>query len=266
MNEHRIDVLDNGYVKVIPELCAGADEHFVACARMSTQGAFRGWGKPCATCDGGGWDAEKLKKKCWTGCPTCKGSGKGKPGDERLLAYLWTNRHSTPFEFGVMTFEVRAPIFVFRQWHRHRTQSYNEASARYAPLPALDYVPTVERLLANADGPNKQAGRATKTRLTPEYAERWRDDLRVLQERAQRLYEDGLATGVPKELARLALTVGRYSKMRVTANLLNWLRFERLRLDPHAQPEIQEYARTIGHYIEQRFPRTWALFQEGRGL
>src|SRR5437763_2378669 len=108
----RLLVLDHGYVEFIEawgqwkvrETEAGISE----AARQSTQGSFRGW-----------------------------------EADEKLLRFLFTNtpQHATPFEFAGMVIEVQAPIFVFREWHRHRTQSYNEMSARYAPLPDLYYLP-----------------------------------------------------------------------------------------------------------------------------
>src|SRR4029078_11798877 len=93
-------------------------------------------------------------------CKPCGGSGKriNTPGDEKLLRTLWEHKHATPFEMAGMVVEVQAPIFVFREWHRHRTQSYNEMSARYTPLANLNYMPSLERLLMNAGGSNKQAG------------------------------------------------------------------------------------------------------------
>jgi thymidylate synthase (FAD) len=86
-----------------------------------------------------------------------RGLVEAKHGDEKLLAFLWDNKHATPFEMAGAIIEVQAPIFVFREWHRHRTQSYNEMSARYTPLPDVNYIPTVERLLMNSKT-NKQAG------------------------------------------------------------------------------------------------------------
>src|SRR5213595_1562338 len=79
--------------------------------------------------------------------------------DEKLLSYLYKNQHATPFEMAGLVIEVKAPIFVFREWHRHRTQSYNEMSARYVPLPDENYKPTVERIVdgAIAAAGNRQA-------------------------------------------------------------------------------------------------------------
>jgi thymidylate synthase (FAD) len=185
------------------------------------------------------------------------------PGDEKLLRYLYDHKHSTPFEMAGLTIEVKAPIFVFRQWHRHRTQSYNEMSARYTPLPAEDYLPSVDRLMAEG-GRNKQAGTVKGAgTLTERAADNFREALKGQYKRAEDLYQMALADGVPKELARVHLPVARYSAMRASANLRNWLAFLTLRLDPHAQHEIRVYAEAVGSFIAQAFPRTWELFTEG---
>ncbi len=96
--------------------------------------------------------------------------------------------------------------------------------------------------------------------LTSEAAESWLLKLLRLYEMSQNVYEEGLRCGVPKEVARLALTFGRYFTMRVTANLHNWLKFLSLRMDNDAQYEIRIYANTVGELIAERFPRTWELF------
>jgi len=184
-------------------------------------------------------------------------------GDAGLLSYLYKNRHSTPFEMCGLTIEVQAPIFVFRQWHRHRTQSYNEMSARYAPLPNTNYLPTAERCIV-VPGKNKQArGANTKT---PTHAQvlAWLVRLERYYELGQNIYDEGLEIGVPKELARLPVPVARYSTMRASANLRNWLAFMTLRSDPHAQEEIRVYSDAVGEIIAKQFPRTWDLFVEGR--
>ncbi len=229
----RIPVLDHGYVQLIETW--GSDERIVESARMSTSGAFRGWG----TAD--------------------------KPGDEKLLRYLYENHHCTPFEFGGLVIEVQAPIMVFREWHRHRTQSYTEMSARYSPLPDCHYIPTAERCLV-VDGANKQAnavkGAAT---LTHESALEWLEALAAYYAMGEALYQDGLARGIPKELARLPVTVGRYSRMRASTCLRNWLAFLTLRSDLHpeggaAQWEIRQFANAVGALLIDAFPRTMALF------
>lgn len=182
-------------------------------------------------------------------------------GDEKLLRYLYEHKHMTPFEMGGMTIEVQAPIFVFREWHRHRTQSYNELSARYTPLPDKNYLPTVERLMMDG-GKNKQA-QGTGADMTTEKAENFRRIVSNYYGTLQVEYKAFLDCGVSKELARLLIPVGRYSRMRASANLRNWLAFLTLRMDSAAQYEIRMYANALGTIIEQIFPRTWQLFSEG---
>lgn len=217
-------VLDHGYIRLIEYW--GSDEQIIEAARMSTNKGFQGW-----------------------------------ETDEKLLKYLYNNKHHTPFEMGGMIIEVQAPIFVFREWHRHRTQSYNELSARYTPLPDLNYIPTVERMLLNSKS-NKQAGVIKDSQeLTPQGAYEFRKDLEENYKNSQILYERMLNFGVPKELARLPIPVARYSRMRASANLRNWLAFLTLRMDEAAQWEIRQYANEVGKLIGVNFPHTWKLFK-----
>lgn len=222
-------VLDQGYVKLIEGW--GSDESIIEAARMSTGKGFAGWGT----------DEEH--------------------GDEKLLAFLYNNKHATPFEMGGVVIEVKAPIFIFREWHRHRTQSYNEMSARYVPLPNENYLPTVDRLMvgANTATTNKQAQGSGKV-LTIDAALEWLAKLQDSYDLAQEVYEDGISIGIPKELARLPVPVARYSRMRASANLRNWLGFLTLRQASAAQWEIRGYANAVGEIIAERFPRTWELF------
>lgn len=249
-----INVLDQGYVKLVEGW--GSDESIIEAARMSTGKGFNGWGSRCDKCDYG--DKESV---IGSGCPFC--NGKIIAGDEKLLAYLYNNKHATPFEMGGLVIEVKAPIFVFREWHRHRTQSYNEMSARYVPLPDENYLPTVDRCMtgANTATTNKQA-QNNGSELTTENAHLWLAQLGYLYDHAQRVYEMGINLGIPKELARLPVPVARYSRMRASTNLRNWLAFLTLRQAPQAQWEIREYANAVGTLIADRFPRTWELFSK----
>lgn len=269
-------ILDHGYVELVESW--GSDERIVEAARMSTGKGFNGWGPKhrCKECgafwrlndptdvqpDGSWslWDAEQKPGQC------CDNEAMGSQieqvaGDEKLLRFLWENKHATPFEMAGMVIEVKAPIFVFREWHRHRTQSYNEMSARYIPLPDENYIPTVERLMVNSKT-NKQAGTAKDAaELTEASALEYLTVLCDHYRKGQDLYEDTLAAGVPKEIARVHLPVGRYSRMRASANLRNWLAFLTLRMAPGAQWEIRQYANAVGTLIQQAFPRTWELFR-----
>lgn len=235
-NDVKIDVLDHGFVRLVETWGRGdadeAEAGIIEAARQSTQGSFRGW-----------------------------------ETDEKLLRYLFCNRppHATPFEFAGMVIEVKAPIFVFREWHRHRTQSYNEMSARYAPLPNENYVPTIERIMLGAQATtNKQAQGKAGTALTEAAAINFRFCLEGDYARAEAHYQNALDAGVPKELARVLLPVGRYSQMRAATCLRNWLAFLTLRMDPGAQWEIRQYADAVGQIIAAQFPRTWALFDAAR--
>lgn len=227
-----IKILDQGYVKLVESW--GSDESIIEAARMSTGKGFNGWGTP------------------------------DEPGDEKLLAFLYNNKHATPFEMSGVVIEVKCPIFVLREWHRHRTQSYNEMSARYIPLPDENYVPSLDRVMvgANTATTNKQAQGSGK-KLTIEDAARWLEELQILYEQAQMVYQMGINFGVPKELARLPVPVARYSRMRASANLRNWLGFLTLRQAPAAQWEIREYADAVGAIVAECFPRTWELYRQG---
>ena len=162
-----------------------------------------------------------------------------------------------------MVIEVQAPIFVFREWHRHRTQSYNEMSARYTPLPDLYYMPDERNVIDRAllQGVNKQANSVT----IPDEGilnriPNWMQRLDRFYRMAEAHYKEALEDGIPKELARLVMPVGHYSRMRASANLRNWIAFLTLRMDPKAQYEIRQFANAIGQIVAEQFPQTWKLF------
>lgn len=228
-----MQVLDHGYLKLAEpedENVWGSDENIIRAARMSTDGAFRGWGT------------------------------EGKVGDEKLLRYLWENKHLTPFEMAGCAVEIQAPIFVVREWHRHRTQSYNELSGRYTELPDLYYIPSVERLVRGKQAiKNKQSSEGGFTGMQAEY---FQQVIREATYVARSRYESLLEAGVSRELARLVIPVNQYTRFRASANLRNWLGFLTLRLDAGAQWEIRQYAEAMAKIIEQHFPRTWSLFNE----
>lgn len=253
MSVKRFPVLNHGYVELVESW--GSDERIIEAARMSTGKGFQGWGPVCSKCG----DLKSEDDEIHTLCPQDQGSHQWKAGDEKLLTYLYTHKHLTPFEMCGATFEIQAPIFVFREWHRHRTQSYNEMSARYIPLLDINYVPTAQRI-SQSDPKNKQSIGTVNISQQPENIESWLEDLREVYEHCQAVYQAGLDLGIPKELARLPVPVARYSKMRASANLRNWLHFLSLRMDKNAQWEIQQFASAVGNVISQLFPRTWKLF------
>lgn len=265
----RIDLLDHGYIVEVEHW--GSDERIIEAARMSTHKGFKGWGpigeKECPVCFGRGvvesFDGHRTDHHT---CEKCGGTGKvGIPGDEKLLRYLYENKHATPFEMAGMVIEVQAPIFVFRQWHRHRTQSYNELSGRYTAIPDLNYLPSFDRVQAASQSTkNKQAQRAAGVEPPDDdLIEHWRSRLAEFYDEAEAMYQRGLTFGIPKELARLCVPVARYSRMRASANLRNWLAFMTLRSHSHAQEEVKVYSDALGKMIAKAFPRTWELFVEG---
>jgi thymidylate synthase (FAD) len=264
MKTTRVPILDHGYVEFIEHY--GSDERIVEAARMSTNKGFRTWEpyKECTDC--GLWVLNtNLDTGLVSRCIKNDGdhSWQKKPrGDQGLLKYMWSNKHATPFEMAGLIIEVKAPIFVYRQWHRHRTQSYNEMSGRYTPLPNDNYIPTLARCMANANNPtkNKQARAAGDVILTEENAAMYLQDLEAQYKEQERFYQWSLGIGIPKELARCHVGVARYSKMRAAANLRNWLAFLTLRADSHAQWEIQQPANVIASFIEELYPRTYELF------
>lgn len=257
-------ILDCGYVELIDYM--GSDNSIIEAARMSTDKGFVGWG-PFSVCD-----------KCGITVPPtgyqgphtkvggeCDGTFNSKPGDEKLLKYLWEHKHYTPFEMVSLKLEIKAPIFVFREWHRHRTQSYNEMSARYIPLPDENYMPTITNLMERAEeartSKNRQASSVVNLPLLIGDAHDWLLQLQGLYDEAELVYKQGIALGVPKEIARLPVPVARYSKMQASANLRNWLAFLTLRMDPAAQWEIRQYADAVARIVAMKFPRTWEIFK-----
>lgn len=217
-------VLDHGYVMLVESW--GSDERIVEAARMSTSGGFRGWDT-----------------------------------DSKLLRYLWEHKHYSPFEMAGLTIEVQAPIFVFREWHRHRTQSYNELSARYTTLPDLFYIPSIERLMAGRQSSKNKQG--SEEGFTEPQAIEFQHNMEEVNNHAREIYEYFLREGLSRELARLVIPASQYSRMRASANLRNWLGFLELRLGEGVQWEMKEYAKCVDTILTDLFPRTMMLFKTG---
>ena len=163
---------------------------------------------------------------------------------ETYLAEGFMAHNTTPFEAVTFTFEVMAPIFVFRQWHRHRTWSFNELSARYKELPELYYVPAPQHI-GKQFKDNKQM-RDMLPSLSSIYASGLIDET---CKKAFHAYKDLLEEDVPREVARGVLPLNTYSHMFATVNLLNLLKFLTLRSDIHAQYEIRVYADAMKELI-----------------
>lgn len=208
-----IKVLDHGYVRYIDHL--GSDLRIVEAARVSY-----------------------------------KSPSKGDEADKKLLFYLYKNRHSSPFEMCKITFNIKMPIFVMRQFIRHRMQNVNEVSARYTELPEEFYVPKVWRA---QDTKNKQ-GSFTSEDL---HHGNLSNELEDVYKAAYWSYRQLLTAGVAKELARLVLPVGIYTEIYCTWDLRNLLHFFSLRDDLHAQWEHQQFSIAMKEIARDIFP--WTL-------
>jgi len=184
-------------------------------------------------------------------------AGEDEGSDARLINYLYKNGHNTPFEAVTFTFDIKAPIFVFRQWHRHRTQSYNELSARYRELPEEFYVPE-ENVLTTQSKDNKQM----RTDEIHPMAIRFQEEIRTCNEAAFSRYRFMLKNGCPRELARSVLPVGTYSHMFATMNLNNLFKFIAERSHEHAQYEIRVYSDALLELIEPIVPVAVAAFRK----
>lgn len=176
-------------------------------------------------------------------------SGEDAGKDAKLIDYLVKNHHTSPLECVQFTFEVKAPIFVFRQWHRHRTWSFNEVSARYSELPEEFYIPEVSQITTQSKT-NKQM----RTGDIHPRAEYFQDLISVQCVSAFKAYKQMIKDGIPRELARGVLPVNTYSHMFATIDLHNLSNFLRLRLHEHSQYEIRVYAQAMLELIEPIVP------------
>ena len=226
----KIDVLDHGFVRLVDHM--GSDLSIVRAARVS-------------------YDAD------WR-------AGEDEKSDEKLIRYLWKNQHTTPFEAATLTFEVKAPIFVLRQCHSHRTQSYNELSARYKELPPEFYVPN-PTLVGQQSKINKQAREISSDLKLLDKRRREVVEFEDTCKEAYAVYEKLLEGGWPRELARAVLPVAMYSHMFTTMNLLNLFKFLQLRMDSHAQYEIRQYAEAMYELVRPHFPVCCENFILGLG-
>lgn len=179
--------------------------------------------------------------------------------DEGLVRFLCRNRHGTPFEHNSMTFVVKAPIFVFREWHRHRIASINEMSARYTPMPREWYVPDRDQIRVQKGKP----GDYYFERLDDDQeAQNWVRQIEMAQASSYVQYEMMVNAGVAKEVARTVLPVGMYSEMYWTVNLRALMNFLSLRNHKHAQYEIRKYAEAIEEIVTEIFPVAMGAFIE----
>ena len=204
--DSKISVLDHGYVRLIDSM--GTDLSVVRSARVS-------------------YDAE------WR-------AGLDQGSDARLIKYLADNNHTTPFESVEFQFEVMLPIFSVRQWHRSRTWSYNEVSARYKELPEVFYVPELGQITMQSTD-NKQM----RTEVQHPEAAGIQSSIHHSCLQSFKTYKELLNRGTPRELARSVLPMGTYTHMFAKVDMLNLIKFLQQRLHPHAQHEIKVYAEAM---------------------
>lgn len=173
--------------------------------------------------------------------------------DAGLINFLLRHEHMTPFEMVWTKWRIKAPIFVFREWHRHRTASINEMSGRYTELKPEFYVPEVSR---------KQVGKAgnyhyeNMDMVASAYAAK---TMRDYNDKAWAMYQYFLDYGMAKEQARLVLPVSTYSEMIWACNLRNLMHFINLRADERAQWEIRQYAIAMREILAPQFPHVFVV-------
>ena len=192
--------------------------------------------------------------------------------DSGLIKYLMRHWHSTPFEMCEIKYHVKLPIFIARQWIRHRTANVNEYSARYSILDKEFYLPSNENLAAQSK--NNRQGRGDV--ISGDHA---KEVLNLLKSDAERTYEnyekmlnqkydgskiDENKTGLARELARMNLTLNTYTQWYWKTDLLNLMNFLRLRVDHHAQYEIRAYADVMLNSLKKWVPITYDAFMDYR--
>jgi len=181
--------------------------------------------------------------------------------DRGLIRYLMRHRHTTPFEMCELKLHVRVPMDAWRQWIRHRTASVNEYSTRYSIAIDAAHRTAPDQWRSQATG-NKQGSGGP---LDPAVGEGLSERERELQELARRVYRERLEAGVAREQARKDLPLCTYTEAYWKIDLHNLLHFLALRMDPHAQKEIRDYATVIGEQIVARWvPLTWEAFLDYR--
>ncbi|MBI4239045.1 MAG: FAD-dependent thymidylate synthase [Deltaproteobacteria bacterium] len=181
--------------------------------------------------------------------------------DRGLIRYLMQHQHTTPFEMVEFKFHCRMPIFVARQWIRHRTANVNEISGRYSIMEDVFWEPRADDLRTQSTT-NRQG--STDTPIDTEHAAaiaaQFRDDQRHLY----RSYQTALDAGVAREIARVNLPLSLYTEWYWKIDLHNLLHFLQLRLDAHAQREIRVFAEAMAEFVRTRCPLTWEAFEEFR--
>lgn len=220
--DQEIPVLDKGFVRLVDYM--GGDDRIVQSARVSY-----------------GAGTKTVRQ------------------DRGLIHYLIRNWHTSPFEQVQLTFHTKMPVFVARQWVRHRTARLNEISGRYSIMKDEFYVPSGEHILPQSTN-NKQGrgGERFSEEVEAELVERFRTE----QAEAYRSYGEMLDKDVARELARINLPLSLYTEWYWQIDLHNLFHFLRLRMDPHAQYEIRAYAEAMAQCAKAVAPLAYEAFEE----
>jgi thymidylate synthase (FAD) len=176
--------------------------------------------------------------------------------DEGLIRFLMRDRHGTPFEHNAFRFHIRCPIFVAREWFRHRIGSFNEFSMRYAKATEDFYIPAPEDVRSQVGKP----GAYSFEPVDPDIAEHTREELQALYEAAYATYIRLVELGVARELARSVLPVGAYTEFYWTVNARALMNFVSLRAAETAQREIRRYAEACERFLAELMPVTYDAF------
>ena len=176
--------------------------------------------------------------------------------DEGLIRFLMRERHGTPFEHNSFRFHIRCPIFVAREWFRHRIGSFNEFSMRYAKATDDFYVPAPEDVRTQVGKP----GAYTFETVEPELAESTRETFESVYRTAYAAYEELVEAGVAREVARCVLPVGAYTEFFWTVNARALMNFVSLRAAETAQREIRRYAEAVESFLAEKMPVTYEAF------
>ena len=228
-------ILDHGFVRVIDYM--GNDASIVQAARVS-------YGK----------GTKKLNQ------------------DQNLINYLISHRHSTPFEMNEIKFHVKLPIFVARQWIRHRTANVNEYSARYSILDKEFYIPKNENLKPQSQSNNQGRSGDLNSDEIKSYSKIIKDNSRIGFENYSKLLNeddsgriiDDSKKGLARELSRMTLPLNSYTQWYWKIDLHNFMHFLSLRFDPHAQYEIRVYAEVMMEILKKWVPLTYEAFVSNR--
>lgn len=184
--------------------------------------------------------------------------------DAGLIRYLMRHRHSSPFEMCEIKFHVKLPIFIARQWIRHRMASVNEYSARYSILDSEFYLPAPEHMAAQSEVNRQGRGDVLDPAAAAEVLDILRSDAMRTYSNYEKMLDTEEGPGLARELARINLTVNTYTQWYWKIDLHNFMHFLALRLDPHAQYEIRAYAEVMLQVLHAWVPQAATAFEEYR--